>query len=360
MTSPSPKPTILGIKPYVPGKAKAAGYDAPIKLSANENALGCSPMAREAYLAAATSIHKYPDPRAVALREAIAAKRNLDPARIILGAGSDEIFSLVCQAYLSPAQTMVQPQFAFAAWAIAARAAGAEVISAPERNYTLDVDAIIGAVTATTRVVFVANPANPTGTYVPFHHIKRLHEALPDNVVLVLDAAYAEFAQDVPDYEDGFDLARRAPNVIVTRTFSKLYGLAALRVGWAYASACIVNILNTIRLPFNTSACAQAAAMAALADDAFVDRSLALVRSGRKSLAEILRGAGLSPLPSATNFVTAIAPNGEGQRLRIESGLAERGILIRGLSTYGMSDALRVTIGLDAEMQALSRALQKL
>lgn len=357
MSGPAPKPSILEITPYVAGKAKAAGFAAPLKLSANENALGCSPAARAAYLASAESIHLYPDPKGVALREAIAETHALDPARIVLGQGSDELFSLVAQAYLSPGLTMVQPQFAFAAWAIAARAAGAHVVSAPERAYTLDVDAILRAVDGRTRVVFVANPANPTGTVVPFREIERLHAALPGNVMLVLDAAYAEFADAQPDYEDGLRLAREAPNVILTRTFSKLYGLASLRVGWGYASAAVIDILNRIRLPFNTSAGAQAAAIAALADRTFVRQSRALVEEWRPKLAAMLRDAGLSTLPSATNFITARAPSAAAAQ-EIERKLAEQGVLVRGLSNYGMADALRVTVGTEREMRAFARALE--
>lgn len=356
MSGPLPKPTILGIKPYQAGKAKAAGFETPIKLSANENVLGCSPAARAAYGAAAQALHLYPDPKGVALREAIARKHGLDPARIVLGAGSDEIFSLICQAYLSPGDTMVQPHYAFAAWAIAAKAAGAVVISAPERNYHADVDALLACVDASTRVLFIANPANPTGTVIPFEDIKRLHAGLPENVLLVLDAAYAEFAEGDEAYEDGLRLARSAPNVVLTRTFSKLHGLAALRVGWGYAAAPIIDVLNRIRLPFNTSSMGQAAAVAALDDEAFVKRSLALVREGRPRLERILQGAGLVTLPSATNFVTALAPTAEAAQA-LEQKLAAHGILVRGLANYDMANALRVTVGDEQQMQALARVL---
>lgn len=359
MSGPSPKSSIREIRPYQAGKAKAAGFAAPIKLSANENALGCSAGARAAYLAAANDLHLYPDPKGVGLREAIARKHDLDSSRIVLGAGSDEVFSLICQAYLSPGDTMVQPQFAFAAWAIAAKAAGAKVVSAPERDYHVDVDALLACVDETTRVVFIANPANPTGTAIPFAYIERLHRALPSRVVLVLDAAYAEFAEGEPGYEDGLRLARTAENVVLTRTFSKLHGLAALRVGWGYAAAPIVDALNRIRLPFNTSSGGQAAAVAALADDAFVARSLELVREGRPRLERALRGVGLKTLPSATNFVTALAPSAERAQ-RLEQNLAARGILVRGLGNYEMPDALRVTIGDDREMEALERTLSEL
>ncbi|HRP10012.1 MAG TPA: aminotransferase class I/II-fold pyridoxal phosphate-dependent enzyme, partial [Terricaulis sp.] len=191
MSGPIAKPSIAAIHPYVAGKAKVEGFTAPIKLSANENALGCSPAARAAFLEGAASLHRYADPYVGALREALAAKHGLEPARIVFGAGSDEVFSLACQTYLNPGDAMVQPAYAFAAWAIAARAAGAEVISAPEQSYTINVDALLAAVTPRTRMLFVANPASPTGTRVPFSEIKRLHAGLPAHVLLVLDGAYA-------------------------------------------------------------------------------------------------------------------------------------------------------------------------
>ncbi|MEQ1494113.1 MAG: histidinol-phosphate transaminase, partial [Terricaulis sp.] len=243
--------------------------------------------------------------------------------------------------------------------AIAAKAAGARVTSAPERDYHVDVDALLASVHETPRVVFVANPANPTGTVIPFAHIERLHRALPQSVVLVLDAAYAEFSEGDSGYEDGLRLARTASNVVLTRTFSKLHGLAALRVGWGYAAAPIIDVLNRIRLPFNTSTGGQAAAVAALKDEDFVERSLALVREGRGRLERALRGAGLMTLPSATNFVTALASNAESAQ-RLEHELAARGILIRALANYGMPEAVRVTIGDDRQMEALERALAEI
>ena len=358
MMAPEPKPSIAAITPYVAGKAKVAGHARPIKLSANENALGCSPAARAAFLKGAASLHRYADPNASALREALAAKHDLDPARIVFGAGSDEVFSLATQAYLSPGDEMVQPQFAFAAWAIAARAAGASVVSAPEQRYSVDVDAMLDAVTPRTRMMFVANPASPTGTRIPFAEVRRLHAALPPRVLLVLDGAYAEYAEGEADFDDGIELASAAHNVLVTRTFSKIYGLAALRIGWGYASAAIAETLNRIRLPFNVPAPSQAAALAALGDTDFVARSVAHARDGRAALARALESLGLLVTPPAANFVTARTPQGFAlTAAEIEHALAQRGILVRGLTNYAMPDALRITIGADDEMAALSEAL---
>jgi len=361
MSGPVPKPAIAAIKPYVAGKAKAEGYAQPIKLSANENALGASPAAQRAFAETAAHLHLYPDPGAVAVREALARKHGLDPARIILGTGSDEIFSMACQAYLNPGDVMVQPQFAFAAWAIAARAAGGEVISAPERDYTVDVDAMLAAVDARTRMVFVANPASPTGTCLPFAEIERLHAGLREDVLLVLDGAYAEFADDRADYADGLKLAETAPNVLATRTFSKLYGLAALRLGWGYASAPIIDTLNRIRLPFNASAPAQAAALAALEDEAFAASSLAHVARGRQQLSRFLAEIGLEPVPAAANFVTVrFAKHFPLTAAECDRRLAEQGILVRNLASYAMPDCLRITIGSDEHMAALRAALLRI
>ncbi len=361
MSAPIAKASIAAIAPYVPGAAKAAGFARPIKLSANENALGASPAALAAYQNAAAELSLYPDPRASTLRAAIAAKYALEPERILFGTGSDEIFSMVCQAFLSPGDNIVQPQFAFAAWAIAARAAGGEVKSAPERNYHVDVDAMVRAVDGSTRIVFIANPANPTGTCVPYAEIERLHAGLASHVVMVLDNAYAEFARQRDDFNDGTDLARRADNVIVTRTFSKLHGLAALRIGWGYANAALIEPLQRIRLPFNTAHPAQEAAVAALADEAFAEASLAHAEAGRVELARLLTGFDLEVLPSATNFVTAKFP--AGHRLSatdIERGLAEQGILVRGLKNYGMADCVRITVGANEQMAHLASALTQL
>lgn len=358
MGGPQAKPTILAIKPYVPGKAKAAGFERPVKLSANENALGCSPAARAAYLQAADGLHLYPDPNATALREAIAAKYDLEPSRIVFGTGSDELFSLACQAYIGGGDNMVQPHYAFAAWAIAGRAAGGEVKSAPERDYHVDVDAMLAAVDSRTKVVFLANPANPTGSVIPFAEVERLHASLPEHVLLVLDGAYAEFAEGAPGFENGLVLARRASNVLVTRTFSKLHGLAALRLGWGYASAEVAGVLNRIRLPFNASTAAQAAAIAALADEAFAARSIRRATEGRAELAALLRAQGLGVVNSATNFVTALVPEGFALSAQeIERGLAGQGVLVRGLANYDMPYALRITVGDEAAMASFRDAL---
>jgi histidinol-phosphate aminotransferase len=355
MQAPAPKATILEIEPYKAGRATAPGFANPIKISANENPLGASPAARAAYVAAADRLHFYPDPRATALREALAAKHKLDPKRLIFGTGSDEIFSMACQAYLSPGDTMVQPQWAFAAWAIAARASGAVVKSAPERDYHVDVDAMLAAVDARTRVVFIANPANPTGTQIARDDIIRFHAKLPANVLFVLDEAYAEFAER----DDLFAAFDGAPNVLITRTFSKLYGLASLRVGWAYGPPEVIETLNRIRLPFNLSIDAIAAATAALDDDDFARRSVAHAVRGRDKITELVTELGLIAIPSATNFVTAKFPADFPITAPMATAkLAEHGVLVRGLEPYGMNDCIRISVCKDEDWAAVEKALR--
>jgi histidinol-phosphate aminotransferase len=355
---PIPKPGIMDIHAYVPGRSKADGVDHPIKMSANENALGSSPKAQEAFAEAAQSLHVYPDPKASIIRAAIAERFRLEPERLIFGCGSDEVFQLLNQTFLEPGDNMVQGEFGFAAFAIGARAAGGEVKYAKEPGYRIDVDELLKAVDDRTRLVFLANPGNPTGTWIPFSEVRRLHESLPPSVVLVLDGAYGEFALD-PTFNDGLELARRSENVVVTHTFSKLYGLAALRIGWGYAPAAIAEAVERIRLPFNTSIAAQMAAVAALDDKAFQDASIALVEQWRPWLTQQLGGLGLDVVtPSAANFLLVGFPKTPGKSaVEAEAFLARRGLLVRGVTNYGLPDHLRITIGLEAHNRAVAEAL---
>jgi histidinol-phosphate aminotransferase len=355
--SPLPKPGILSIAQYVPGKAKADGVEHPLKLSANENILGSSPKAREAFAGAIDQLHMYPDGRAAILRTAIAETFGLEPERLVFGCGSDEIFQLLNQAFLEPGDNIVQGEYGFGAYAIGARACQGEVRMAPERDYRIDVDELLKLVDARTRLVFVANPGNPTGTWISGVEVRRLHAALPPSVILVLDGAYAEFVDD-PTFEDGTELARHGANVVVTRTFSKLHGLAALRVGWAYMPLDIAGAVDRIRLPFNTSIPGQLAAVAGLADLDFQARSLALVNRWRAWLAQQLGGIGLGVTPSAANFVLAGFPKASGRTAaEAEAYLATRGIIVRGVGGYGLPDHLRITIGLEEHNRAVIDAL---
>jgi histidinol-phosphate aminotransferase len=355
---PMPKPGIVDIHAYVPGKAKAEGIAHPIKLSANENILGSSPKAREAFGQAADQLNMYPDSRTTLLRGAIAEHFRLEPERLVFGCGSDEVFQLLNSTFLEPGDNIVQGEFGFAAYAIGAYACQAEVRMAKEPDYRIDVDEILKCVDDRTRLVFLANPGNPTGTWIPFSEVRRLHDALPPSVVLVLDGAYGEFCRDAT-FDDGLDLARTAENVVVTHTFSKLHGLAALRVGWGYAPAAIAAAMDRIRLPFNINIPAQAAAIAALHDVEFQQRSIDHVEQWRPWMEQQLGGLGLDVVrPSAANFVLVGFPTAPGRTAReAEAFLAARGLLVRIVAGYGLPGHLRMTIGLEEHNRALIDAL---
>jgi histidinol-phosphate aminotransferase len=356
-SGPSPKAGILAINPYIPGKATADGIALPVKLSANENILGCSPAARAAFIAAGDNLGHYPDGRGSLLRAAVAGRYGLEPERLILGCGTDEIFALLNQVFLEPGDNIVQGQFGFGAYAIGARANQAQVRYAAEENYRIDVDALLGEVDERTRLVFIANPANPTGTFIGEAEVRRLHAGLPPGVLLILDGAYAEFNTD-PTYSDGLDLARRAQNVVVTHTFSKLHGLASLRIGWAYAPEPVADAVNRIRLPFNTSIAGQVAAVAALEDVQFQALSLALVEEWRPWLTGRLAELGLEVVPSAANFVLVGFSKAPGKTAaEAEIFLARRGLIARGVGGYGLPDHLRITVGLEAHNRAVAEAL---
>jgi histidinol-phosphate aminotransferase len=354
---PAPRPGILGIQAYVPGKASVAGVATPVKLSANENILGCSPAARQAFVDASQTLGAYPDGRGSGLRAALSERYRIEPERVILGCGTDEIFALLNQVFLEPGDNIVQGEYGFGAYAIGARANQGEVRFAAEPGYRIDVDAMLAQVDERTRLVFIANPANPTGTFIGEAEVRRLHAGLPPSVVLVLDGAYAEFNTD-PTFTDGLDLARDAENIVVTHTFSKLHGLAALRVGWAYAPMAISEAVNRVRLPFNTSTAGQAAAVAALADTDFQQRSLALVEQWRPWLTQQLGGLGLDVVPSAANFLLIAFPKTPGKTAAdAETFLAARGLITRGVGGYGLPHHLRITIGLEEHNRAVADAL---
>jgi histidinol-phosphate aminotransferase len=356
---PTPKSGILDIHAYVPGKSKAPDPSiVPVKLSSNENILGYSPAAIAAYQAASGALNRYPDSTHAALRAAISERYRLEPQRLVFGCGSDEIFALLNQVYLEPGDNIVMGRYGFAAYAIGARACQAEVRFADEPALTTHVDNMLAQVDDRTRIVFFANPSNPTGTIISHAEVARLHAGLPDNVILVIDGAYAEFCED-PGFSDGLGLARGAGNVVVTRTFSKLHGLAGLRVGWAYGPPAVAAAVDRIRLPFNVNIPAHEAAVAALADQDFQDRSLDLVRQWRPWLAQQLGGLGLEVTPSHANFLLVHFPAAPDARTAAaaEAFLADRGWLVRGLANYGLPHSLRITIGLEAHNRAVVDAL---
>ncbi len=356
---PEPKAGILDIEPYKPGKARADGFEHPVKLSSNENILGASPRARDAFIAAADTLNLYPDSRANHLRAAVAARFDLEPERLVFGDGTDELLHLLNQVFLEPGDNIVMGQYGFSAYAIGARACQGEVRLAPEPGYRISPTEMLKLVDDRTRLVFITQPGNPTGGFLTAEEVRALHEGLPQDVVLVLDGAYAEFATD-PRFEDGLALARNYQNLVVTRTFSKIYGLAALRIGWAYCPSHIADALDRIRAPFNTSTAAQEAAIAALADEDFRLRSVAHVERWRAWLTQQLAGLGLEVVPSAANFVlvgfTAVPGQGASEA---EAFLAGRGLIVRGVANYGLPDHLRITVGLEEHNRALVAALSE-
>ncbi len=348
---PEAKAGILSIQPYVPGKAKIDGVDDPIKLSSNENILGSSEKARQAYVAAAGLLHIYPDSRATGLRTAISEAFRLEPERLVFGDGTDEVLHLLNQVFLEPGDNIVMGEYGFGAYSIGARACQGEVRFAAEPGHRIDVDAVLAQVDERTRLVFITQPGNPTGTFLTHDELWRLHAGLPPTVVLVIDCAYAEFADD-PSFDDGLDLARGAENVVVTRTFSKLHGLASLRIGWMYCPAHIADATDRIRPPFNTSIAAQDAAVAALADTEFQTLSHDHVAYWRRWLTQQLGGLGLDVTPSQANFVLVGFPPG-GAALEAAAVLERSGYIVRAVGNYGLPDHLRITIGLEQHMRAV-------
>jgi histidinol-phosphate aminotransferase len=363
VAGPVPRPGILDIAPYVPGARSAAGHDEPVRLASNENALGCSPRAREAYCDLAGDLHLYPDGGAVALREAIADAHELEADRIVCGAGSDELIALCARAYAGVGDRVVFSQYGFLMYHLSTLAVGATPVAVPEVDYRASVDGLIaaGSVPGTT-IVFLANPNNPTGTWLPSAEIRRLRAGLPPQVLLVLDSAYAEFMTEAI-YDPGASLVRESvgagDNVVMLRTFSKLHGLAALRLGWAYCPPAVADVLNRVRGPFNVSTSAQAAGIAALDDLGHQQRSVEHNATWRPWLADAMRELGLEVPGDAGNFVLVRFPKRIGKTpAKIAGFLAERGILVRPVGAYGLTDALRITVGLPNQNRALVDALR--
>jgi histidinol-phosphate aminotransferase len=359
MTGPTPKEWIKAIHPYVPGKSTTDSGAKAAKLSSNENPLGTSDKARAAFAAQAGGLERYPDGGAAALREALARRHGLDSSRIIYGTGSDEILHMAAGAFAGPGDEVIYVRYGFAVYEIAIRRVGATPVIAPDKDYATDVDAVLAAVTERTKIVFIANPNNPTSTYTPREEIARLHAGLPENVLLVIDQAYAEYLDQGED-DGGMVLASSAPNVLVTRTFSKIFGLAAERIGWGYAAAPIVDALHRIRLPFNVTIAGQNAAIAALGDEDFVAKSRAHNAKWRAWLTEEigkLGNAGLRTLESRANFLLVLF-NGAVTAEQAYHGLMDRGYIVRWLPGQGLANGLRITIGTEDETRGLAAALR--
>lgn len=360
MIAPLPKSWIMDIAPYVPGRSTGDGGARVTKLSSNENPLGTSPQAATAFAAHRGDLSRYPDASAHDLREAVAAHHDLDPARIIYGTGSDEILHLVAGAYAGPGDEVIYVRYGFAVYDIAIRRVGATPVVAPDRDFGTDVDAILACVTDRTRLIYVANPNNPTGTYTPRAEIAHLYAALPAHIMLVLDQAYAEYLEADED-DGGLDLARTAANVIVTRTFSKIHGLAAERIGWGYGSTEAIDAMHRIRAPFCVTTAGQDAAVAALGASDFIAASRtqnALWRTWFSEEIAKLGNAGLRVVPSKANFVLVLF---EGKLSAEEAykALMARGYIVRWVPGQGLPQGLRMTIGTEAETRGLIAALRE-
>lgn len=353
----APKPGVLDIAPYVGGRASVPGVAEPIKLSSNESALGPSPKALAAYARAAADMSIYPEGSARLLREAVAEAYGLDPARIVCGNGSDELLTMIANAYLRPGDEVLFSEHAFLVYRIATLANSGVPVSVPEKNRRVDVDAMLAHLTPKTRLVYLANPNNPTGTYLTHDEVARLHAGLSPQTLLVIDAAYAEYVRR-NDYDAGITLAAKHANVVMTRTFSKVYGLAGLRVGWALCPPSVADVLNRIRGPFNVSIAAQAAAVAALSDRDHLERSVAHNETWRVKLTEAIRATGLHVDDSVCNFLLIRFPQTAGKTAAdADKFLSERGLILRGVASYGLGDCLRLTVGPEEANRKVAAAL---
>jgi histidinol-phosphate aminotransferase len=360
MTAPSPRPGILDIQPYKGGNADIEDQSTIINLSANETPLGASPHAVAAVAAAAKTLHRYPDGDSAHLRQALAAHYDLDPERIICSNGSDELISLLTLAYAGPGDEIIYSRHGFLMYPLSAMGCGAIPIAAPETDYVADVDNVLAKVTSRTKIVFLANPNNPTGTYLSGAELQRLRAGLRDDVLLVIDAAYAEYVNR-NDYSSGMEMVHDSDNVVMTRTFSKIYGLAGLRVGWAYAPQNVIAVLHRVRGPFNVNVMAQSGAVAALQDAAHTEASRLHNDQWLPWLTRELGDLGLDVLPSVGNFVLARfkdGPDGPKGSVAAAAHLNARSIVPRGMHGYGLPEALRITVGTEAENQAVVAALK--
>lgn len=361
MTAPAPKPWILGIAPYVPGRSTTDSGKPAAKLSSNENPFGTPEVARAAFDSARGELERYPDAAATELRDALATHYGIEPDRIIYGTGSDEVLHLAAGAYAGQGDEIIYVRYGFAVYDIAARRVGATPVVALDKDYATDVDAILACVTDKTRLIYVANPNNPTGTYTAKAEIARLHAGLPEHVLLVLDQAYTEYL-DPADDDGGLELARTQSNVLVTRTFSKIFGLASERVGWGYGSPEMIDAMHRIRAPFNFSIAAQKAAIAALGAADFVAHSRshnAEWRSWFAAQVDAMGNKGLRAIPSKANFQLVLF-EGETSAETAYKALMDAGYIVRWLPGQGLPHGLRITIGTEEQMHGLLAALRKI
>ncbi|MBL4802948.1 MAG: histidinol-phosphate transaminase [Emcibacter sp.] len=359
MSGLKPRPWINELDVYVGGKSHTIGVEKSVKLSSNESALGSSPKAVEAYHAEATSLHRYPDASYHDLREALAEKYDIEASQIVCGVGSDEILKLACRAYLAPGDEVIFPKHSFMMYPIAATSFGGIAVEVDDTDYTANVDNILAALTDRTRIIFLANPNNPTGTYISAAEVERLWQNIPDNVLLVLDGAYADFVV-AEDYQAGIELVKKSSNVLMARTFSKLYGLAALRLGWGYACPEVARILDSIRDPFNVPSVTQVAGVAAVKDVDFEKKARAHNIQWLNYLRTELISMGLDPIPSVANFILIRFPSAQGATAEAANDfLLKRGYILRWLPGQGLGDCLRLTVGTEEQNRAVIQLLKE-
>ena len=354
---PVPQPGILDIAPYVPGKSGAPGSNA-VKLSANESPLGASPKAIEAFRSAADHLEIYPEGSSKILRMALGEVHGIDPDRIVCGNGSDDLLHLLAQCYLGEGDEAVMNRYGFSVYPIITKAAGATIVMVDETDYTADVDALLAAVTPRTKVVWLANPNNPTGTYLSDAEVRRLHAGLPPDILLVIDSAYAEYVT-AADYSVGLELVAETKNVVMVRTFSKM-GLAAARIGWMVGSPELVDAINRIRGPFNVNLPAQLAGAAATRDVEFTARLKAYNAKWRDWITQELDSNHIHVVPSQANFVLVLFPDAEHAKLAFDT-LMERGLIVREIGqSYGIPHGLRISIGSEQAMRGVVGILKAL
>lgn len=353
MTKITPQPGIMEIALYVGGASHVEGVTDVVKLSSNENPYGPSPAAVEALRRSAFELHRYPSTDHAELRGAIAEVNGLDPENVICGVGSDEVLQFIAQSFAGQGDEVIYTEHGFSMYPILAHAVGATPIKVPEANRVVDVDAILEACTDKTRIVFIANPANPTGTMIDLDECARLAEGLPEGALLVLDGAYAEF---VEGYDGGAKLVETRDNVIMTRTFSKIYGLGGLRIGWGYAPREIIDVLNRVRQPFNLSNTQLAAAEAAVRDKAYTEKCRTDNARLRLWLAEALEAHGVPSDPSQTNFILARFTD-EAEASACDEYLKSQGLIVRKVGGYGLPQCLRITIGDEASCRRVAHCI---
>lgn len=350
-----PRPSILSVEPYVGGESKIPGVNRIVKLSSNEGAFGPPPAAIAAIQAMAADAHRYPDGGAKALREAIGARFGLDPARIVVGNGSDELLSLLILAYGGEGTELIMSAHGFLMYDITGRWAGCRIIKVPERDLTADIDGMLAAVGPRTRLVFLANPNNPTGSILPQSEVERLRAGLRDDILLVLDSAYAEYVTR-PDYDAGAKLVDASGTTVMTRTFSKIFGLGGMRLGWCYAPAPVVDVLSRVRGPFNVNAAAMAAGIAAVGEAGWMQCAIEHNTLWRGKVAAALESLGIKAWPSEGNFI--LADFGSAAKAKAaDDALKARGLIVRAMGGYGLPACLRITIGTAEECTMVTEAL---